>query len=88
MSFVKDDSGAYAVLTEQESSASQLTAAKVMDIIARQPDCARQAADAISAIHSSKNGGRSKVAPNSKVRVSRFVDTSSTTQVAQIMVKH
>ena len=32
---VKDDSGSYAVFTEQGSSASQMTAAKVMDIIAR-----------------------------------------------------
>ena len=30
---VKDDSGSYAVFTEQTSSASQMTAAKVMDII-------------------------------------------------------
>ena len=29
---VKDDSGSYAVFTEQGSSASQVTAAKVMDI--------------------------------------------------------
>ena len=29
---VKDDSGSYAVFTEQGSSASQMTAAKVMDI--------------------------------------------------------
>ena len=36
---VKDDSGAYAVFTEQGSSASQMTAAKVMDVIARLPDC-------------------------------------------------
>ena len=33
---VKDDSGAYAVFTEQGSSASQMTAAKVMDITRRQ----------------------------------------------------
>ena len=45
----KDDSGAYALFTEQGSSASQMTAAKVMDIIARMPDCDGQAADAISA---------------------------------------
>ena len=32
---VKDDSGSYAVLTEQGSSASQMTAAKIMDIISR-----------------------------------------------------
>ena len=35
---VKDDSGADAVCTEQRSSASQMTAAKVMDVIARRPD--------------------------------------------------
>ena len=46
---VKDDSGSYAVFTEQGSSASQMTAAKVMDIISRLPDCAGQAADAVSA---------------------------------------
>ena len=46
---VKDDSGAYAVFTEQGSSASQMTAAKDMDIISRLPGCAGQAADAVSA---------------------------------------
>ena len=46
---VKDDSGSYAVFTEQGSSASQVTAAKVMDIITRLPGCAGQAADAVSA---------------------------------------
>ena len=46
---VKDDSGSYAVFTEQGSSASQMTAAKVMDIIFRLPGCDGQAADAVSA---------------------------------------
>ena len=46
---VKDDSGSYTVFTEQGSSASQMTAAKVMDIISRLPGCAGQAADAVSA---------------------------------------
>ena len=45
---VKDDSGAYAVFTEQGSSASQMTAAKIMDVIARLPGCTGQAADAVS----------------------------------------
>ena len=45
---MKDDSGSHAVFTEQGSSASQMTAAKIMDIISRVPGCARQAADAIS----------------------------------------
>ena len=53
---VKDDSGAHAVFAEQGSSASQMTAAKVMDVIARLPDCDGQAADAISALHPSKIG--------------------------------
>ena len=39
----------YAVFTEQGSSASQMTAAKVMDIISRLSGCAGQAADAVSA---------------------------------------
>ena len=43
---VKDDSGSYVVFTEQGSSASQMTAAKAMDIISRLLGCARQAADA------------------------------------------
>ena len=51
---VKDDSGSYAVFTEQGSSASQMTAAKVMDIISRLPGCAGQAADAVSAYILSK----------------------------------
>ena len=46
---VKDDSGAHAVFTEQGSSTSQMTAAKIMDVIARLPDCDGQAADAVSA---------------------------------------
>ena len=46
---VEDDSGAYAVFTEQGSFASQMTAAKIMDVIARLPGCEGQAADAVSA---------------------------------------
>ena len=44
---VKDDSGSYAVFTKQGSSASQMIAAKVMDIISRLPGCDGQAADAV-----------------------------------------
>ena len=44
---MKDDSGSYAGFTEQGSS--QMTAAKVMDIISRLPGCDGQAADAVSA---------------------------------------
>ena len=44
---VKDDSGSHAVFTEQGSSASQMTAAKVMNVISRLPG-EGQAADAVS----------------------------------------
>ena len=44
---MKDDSGSYAVLTEQGSSPSHMTA-KVMDIISRVPGCSGQAAVAVS----------------------------------------
>ena len=45
----EDDSGAHAVFTEQGSSASQMTAAKIMNVIAGLPVCDGQAADAVSA---------------------------------------
>ena len=46
---VKDDSGSCAVFAEQGSSASQMTAVKIMDIISRLSGCGGQAADAVSA---------------------------------------
>ena len=58
---VKDDSGSYAVFTEQGSSASQMTAAKVMDIISRLPGCAGQAADAVSAYTQVKKEDAQKI---------------------------
>ena len=45
----QDDSGPYAAFTEQGSSASQMTTSKIMDVIAKLPDCDGQAADAVSA---------------------------------------
>ena len=46
---VKDDSGSLAEFSEQGSSASQMTAAKVMDIVSTLPGCSGQAAGAVSA---------------------------------------
>ena len=46
---VFDDSGSNAVFTEQGSSASRMTAAKIMDTISKLPGCDGQAADAVSA---------------------------------------
>ena len=69
---VKDGPGSYAVLTEQGSSASQMTAATVMDVIARLPDCVGQAADAESAY----------------TQVKMEDTPILLTQVAKIVVKH
>ena len=85
---VKDDSGAFAVFTEQGSSASQMTAAEVMDVIARLPDCDGQELLHSVSPHPSKIGGRSQTAQNSWVWMSRHMDTSSTTQMAEILGKH
>ena len=45
---VKDVSYAHAVLTEHDSSACQMTAVKIMDVVAKLPDCEGQTADAVS----------------------------------------
>ena len=73
---VKDDSGACAVFTEQASSASQMTAAKIMNVIARLPACDGPAADAVSA----KTQVKLEDAPRLlKIGMSRCLDASSTT---------
>ena len=76
---LKDDSGAYAVFTEQGSSASRMTAAKVMDVIARLPECDGQAADAISAYTQVKMEDAQKRLKKSPIRMSGCMDTSSNT---------
>ena len=86
---VKDDSGSDAVFTEQGSSASQMTAAKLMDIISRLPGCAGQAADVVSA----KTQVKIEDAPifffeNSKIGMSRHLDSSTTTQMAKMSVQN
>ena len=84
---VKDESGTYAVFTEHGSSASQMTAAKVLDVNARQPDCDGQAADAVPAYTQVKMEDAPKLLkiPESECP---YMDTSSTTHVAQIFVRH
>ena len=79
---VTDDSGSIAVFTEQGSSASQMTVAKVMDIISRLPGCAGQAADAVSACTLVKMEDAPKLLKNSKIGMSRHLDSSTTTQMA------
>ena len=65
-----------------------MTASKIMDVIARLPRCDGQAVDAVSANTQVKLEDAPHIAQNSKVRMSRYVDTSSTTQVAEIMGRH
>ena len=82
---VRDDSGSYAVFTEQGSSASQMIAAKVMDIISRLPGCAGQATDAVFGFFPGQNGRCSKIIENSQIGMSRHLDTSTETRMAQVM---
>ena len=86
---VKDNSGSYAVFTEQGSSASQMTAAaKIMDIISRLPGCDGQGADAVSAYTRVKMEDAPQIIENSQIGVSRHLDSSTTTQMAKIMVQY
>ena len=85
---VKDDSGSNAVFTEQGSSSSQMTAAKVMDIISRLPGCDGQAADAVSAYTQVKMEDAPKLLKIPKIGMSRHLDLSTTTQMAEIMVQY
>ena len=80
--------GSYAVFTEQGSSASQMTAAKVMDIISRLPGCAGQAADAVSAYTLVKKEDAPKLLKMPKARMSRYLDSSTTTQLAKIIFQY
>ena len=79
---VKHDSGSYAVFTEQGSSASQMTAAKVMDIISRLPGCDGQAADALSTYTQEKMEDAPKLMKITQIGMSRHLDSSTTTQMA------
>ena len=62
-----------------------MTAANVMDVIARLPDCDGQVADAISADTQVKMKDVPKLLKKSEVRMSRHMETSSTTQMAEIL---
>ena len=72
---VKDNSGSYAVFTEQRSSASQMPAAKIMEIISRLLSCNGQAADAVSAYTHVKMEDAHKLLkiPNRSVQTFGFV---------------
>ena len=78
---VKDVSRLYAVFTEQGSSASQVTATTVMDIISRLLGCAGQAADSVST--ETQKWKRLIVFP--KIRMSWCLDTSTKAPMAKIV---
>ena len=82
---VKDDSGSYAVFTEQGSSASQMTAAKLMDIKSRLPTCSGQAADALSAHTQVKMEDAAKLL---NIPKSECPDTSTEAHMTKIMVQY
>ena len=58
---VKDDSGSYAAFTEQGSSASQMTAAKIMDIISRLPRLRWTSSRRSISLYPSENGRCSQI---------------------------
>ena len=73
---VKDNSGSYAVFTEQGSSASQMTAAKIMDIISRLLGCDGTSSRRSISLYPSENGRCSQIMKNSQIGVSRHLDSS------------
>ena len=76
---VQDNSGSYAVFTEQGSSASQMTAGKIMDIITRLRGCDGQVAEAVSAYTQVKMEDAHKSMKIPKIEVSRHLDSTTTT---------
>ena len=83
---VKDDSGSYAAFTEQGSSASQMTAAKVMEIIQTARMLKASSRRSIC-LYLGKNGRCSKIIEKSQIGMSSHSDSSTTTQMAKIMVQ-
>ena len=65
-----------------------MTAAKILDIISRLPGCDGQAADAVSAFSQVKMEDVDKLLKIHKIGVSRHLDSSTTTQMAKIMVQY
>ena len=75
---VKDESGSYAVFIQQGSSASHMSASKVVDVISRLPGYAGRASDAVSSYAHVKNRRRSKVIGITGIRVPSHLDSSTT----------
>ena len=85
---VKDDSGSYAVFTEQGSSASQMTAAKNHGYHLQIAGLRWTSSRRSICFYPSKNGRCSQIIESSKIGVWRHLDSSTTTQMAKIMVQY
>ena len=85
---VKDDSGFYAVFTEQGSSASQMTAAKSHGYHLQIARLRRTSSRRSICLYPSENGRCSQIIENSKIGLSRHLDSSTTTQMAKVMVQY
>ena len=85
---VKNDSWACAVFTEEGSSASQTTAAKIMDVIANFPDCEGQAADAVSAYTQVKMDDAPRLLNIPKSKCPDACVRPSKPHMAEIMVQY
>ena len=85
---VKDDSGSYAVFIEQGSSASQRTAAKIIGYHLQIAWLRWTSSRRSISLYPSENGRCSQIIENSKIGVSRHLDSSTTTQMAKIMVQY
>ena len=72
----------------KDHAASQMTAAKIMETISRLPGCAGQTADTISAFTQVKMEDAPKLLKISQIGMSRHLDSSTMTQMAQIMVQY
>ena len=79
---VKDNLGSYAVFTEQGSSASQMT--YHLQIVWLRWTSSRRSIS----LYPSENGRCSQIIENSQFGVSRHLDSSTTTQMARIMVQY
>ena len=86
--FVKDNSGAYAVSTEQGSSASQMTAAKSHGHCIQTSRMFRSSSRCSVRLYAGQSGRCTNIIENSKVRMSRYLDTSTEAQMAEIKVQY
>ena len=73
---MNDDSGSYAVFTEQGSSASQMTTPNVMDVYFKATRMRRTSSRRNVCLHPGQNGRCTTIVQNSEVRMSRYLDTS------------